>query len=141
MRDAYLRTRIKEITRTVDKATGEIEDIEIKSHKYMVNTKEEFLLIYSTLIGVFQKMSTAEVRVYAYLLQYYPAGGKIVINDIIRQDIMNSTNLKAGSINNTLIKLTSTTLSKHPLLYRLGRGTYQMNPRFAFKRVNDYQEQ
>jgi len=133
MKKSILKKGLTEITRIVDTDTGEVLDLDIKNHKYLANTKEEFFLIYSTLIGVFQKISAAEVRVYAFLLEHYNVSGKIVINDIVRKDIMNQTNLQPGSINNTFKRLTSTEHTSHPLLYRLGRGTYQLNPRYAFK--------
>jgi hypothetical protein len=130
---SYLKTILTEVNNTIDKKTGEVISTEIKNHKYLANTKEEFFLIYSTLIGVFQKISAAEIRVYAFLLQHYAVSGKIVINDIIRQDIVNKTGLTAGSINNAFTDLTSTKNVSHPLLHRLGRGTYQLNPRYAFR--------
>ena len=129
---SQLKTRIKEIHRTVSE-DGELLDETIKSHSYIANSKEEFFLIYSTLIGVFQKISSAEVRVYAFLLQHYPSGGKIVINHIIRNDMVKATGLSEGTINNTLMSLTTSEKTTYPLLYKLGRGTYQLNPRFAFK--------
>jgi hypothetical protein len=61
----------------------------------------EFLLFDATVIGVFQKISDAEVRVYAFLLEHCNVNAKIVINEIIRKDIVNGTKLKPGSINNT----------------------------------------
>lgn len=132
-KQSYMRTNLTEVSNIVDKETGEVISTEIKNHKYLANTKEEFFLIYSTLIGVFQKISAAEIRVYAFLLQHYAVSGKIVINDIIRQDIVNNTSLTAGSINNALTHLTLSENVSHPLLYRLGRGTYQLNPRYAFR--------
>ena len=83
MEKSILKKGLTEITRTVDTDTGEVLDLDIKNHKYLANTKEEFFLIYSTLIGVFQKISAAEVRVYAFLLEHYNVNGKIVINDIV----------------------------------------------------------
>lgn len=124
MQTSILKNRLTEITRTVDSQTGEILDQDIKNHKYLANSKKEFFLIYSTLIGVFQKISTAEVRVYAFLLKDYRVNTKIVINEIIRNDIVNRTKLKPGSINNTFKRLTSREYTSHRLLYHLGRGTY-----------------
>lgn len=133
MNKSVLRTRMTEVTNIIDHSTGELLDVKIKKHSYIANSKEEFLLTYTTLIGVFQKLSTAEIRVYAYLLMCYPGDCKIVINDIIKQDISIKTELSTGSIANTLKKLISTDQKTYPLLYRLGRGTYQLNPRYAFK--------
>lgn len=133
MHQSYVKKRITEITNTIDRETGEVLDVDIKKHTYLANTKEQFLLAYATLIGVFQNISAAEVRVYAFLLEHYPGDCKIVINDIIRKDIADRTKLKPGSINNTLNRLISTEHITYPLLYRLGRGTYQLNPRYAFK--------
>ncbi|MDQ6902285.1 MAG: replication/maintenance protein RepL [Bacteroidota bacterium] len=133
MQTSILKNPLTEITRTVDSETGEILDQEIKKQDYIANCKEEFFLIYSTLIGVFQKISTAEIRVYAFLLEHYSVNTKIVINEIIRNDIANRTKLKQGSINNTFNRLTSAEHTSHPLLYRLGRGIFQLNPRYAFK--------
>ena len=133
MKQSYLKTRYTEISNIVDHESGEVLDTTQKKHTYLANTKEQFLLAYTTLIGVFQNISVAEIRVYAFLLEHYPADCKIVVNDIIRQDIAARTKLSPGSINNTLNRLISTDNTTYPLLYRLGRGTYQLNPRYAFQ--------
>ena len=133
MKEANLKKRMTEVINSVDSETGEILNTEIKSHNYLADTKEEFFLTFTTLLSVFQKISMAEIRVYAFLLNQYRSNCKIVINDIIRRDIVNNTHLSSGSINNALCSLTSTEGRNHPLLYKLGRGTYQLNPRYAFK--------
>lgn len=133
MKKGFLRTVSTHTKTIVDKDSGEMIDHEIISHTYLANSKEEFVLAYASLLGVFQNASTAEVRVYSYLLQNYSSTNMIVINGLIRKDIAAKTGLKPGSINNTLGSLISTKERRHPLVVRLGRGTYQLNPRYAFK--------
>lgn len=133
MKKSFLKTGILETIQTVDNETGEVLDISHKKHTYIANSKEEFFLVYSSLIGLFQKISAAEVRVYAYLLENYFTKSMIVINDIVRQDMVTKTGLASGSINNALALLASSSNKDHPLLYRIGRGTYQLNPRYAFR--------
>ena len=122
-----LRTAIKEVITTVDSDTGEVLDQNIKHHTYLVNTKEEFLLVYSTLLSVFTDMEQSEIRVFGFLLRYAD-GTRFAIDKSIRIEIANVTDLSERTIYNT-VKI----LEQKKLIFKHPSGAFQINPRYAFK--------
>jgi predicted DNA-binding transcriptional regulator len=125
MKKTHLKTGLKEINNYLDVNTGELIDTVIKPHKFLVETKEEFLLCYSSLLGVFMNMNTSEIRVYAYLLQY-ATGIKFEISKSVREDIAEKTNLTERTVYTTIKVLIDKRLLIQDKLY-------QINPIYAFK--------
>lgn len=123
---SYLKTGLKEINNFIDVNTGELIDSEVKHHKYMVD-KDDFLLVYSSLLGVFNKMEQSEIRVFSYLLQY-ANGTKFSIGKSLRIEISKITKLNERTIYNT-VKV----LENKKLIFKLESGAYLVNPRFAFQ--------
>lgn len=133
MKKSVLKVKSSIITQTVDSLTGELLHEEKIKQTYIANANEQFYFVFSTLMSIFQKISYAEIRVYAYLMLHYPSDTVIVINEIIRKKIESATELRPGTINNTMGLLSSVETREHPLLYKLGKGTYQINPRYAYQ--------
>ena len=111
--------------------TGEVGEANVKQHEYMAG-KESFYLTYTFLINALQKdMTIAEIKVFAYLLEHYGAGVSISINKTIKEEMCEKTGL--SSIN-TISNVLSTLQTKEiPMLFKKGRGTFILNPRYAFK--------
>ena len=131
-----LRTGIKTMempdnTALVDLNTGEEVSPNVKVHKYMAG-KEEFYLTYTYLINALMKdMTIAEVKVFSYLLEHYGAGTMFSITKTIKLAICKNTGL---SNINTVSNVIGTLQTKNiPMLFKKGRGTYIINPRYAFK--------
>ena len=110
----------------VDKETGEVMGSVVKQHGYIANSKEEFLMIYSGLLGVFMKMEQSEIRVYGYLLRY-ANGVSFSISKSLREQMGKEIDLNERTIYNTLIVLRD----KKLLFFK--DGLYQLNPRYAFR--------
>jgi len=124
MKTSFLKTGITEINTVID-ADGVILDQNIKTHSYLANTKEEFLLMYSSIIGIFTQMSQSEIRVYGYLLQF-ANGIKFDVSKKTRIDIAEATSLKERTVYlavNSLVEKNLLHLDK----------MYQVNPRYAFR--------
>lgn len=127
MQNSFLKTGVTNVETIVDSETGEIIDVEIKRHSYLANTKEEFLLLYSSMLSVFMNMEQSEIRVFGYLLKYAD-GITFAINKPMRIEISNSTKLTERTIYNT-IKI----LESKSLIFKHQSGVYQINPRYAFR--------
>jgi predicted transcriptional regulator len=124
---SQLKTKLTEVQTTVDSDSGEILDINIKKHTFLANTKEDFLLLYSSMLSVFNDMEQSEIRVLGFLLQY--ADGTIFsIGKPLRLEIAKVTTLSERTIYNTV-----KTLVIKQLIYKHSSGAYQVNPRYAFK--------
>jgi len=98
-----------------------------KFHSYSTKDKNEFFMCYSALIGVFMKMSQAEIRVFGYCLRYV-TGIKFDISKKIRLAMAKEIDINERTILNTLPSL----LEKGVLLQHEDE-LYQINPKYAFK--------
>ena len=126
MKRSYLKTGKTIITRTIDSGTGELLDEDIKEHKYLAETTDDFFLGYSSLLGIFMGMNQAEIRIFGYCLRY-AKGVKFDISKRLRVSMSNEISLNERTILNTLPDL----LDKR-VLYKHSDGLYQVNPRHAF---------
>lgn len=124
---SHLKTSIKEITNVIDSKTGELLDTEIKEHSYLANTKEEFFMGYSALIGVFMKMNQAEIRIFGYCLRF-AKGVKFDISKKMRISMAHEIDINERTIHNTL-----PILLEKKLLFVHDDGLYQINPRYAYR--------
>jgi hypothetical protein len=129
---SHLRTGkeiIKE-TQVVDSETGELLDstVETTKVKYLANSKEDFYLMYSSLLHALQRSKDLKIRVYAYLLENYNSTSVFQIGKPIKEVMAKRYNVKVASISNIL-----TTLKDEGFLFSPSRGLYQLNPRYSFK--------
>lgn len=127
MKHTILKTGIIEKTNVVDSDTGELLDTFTKHHKFIANSKEEFFIGYSALIGVFMKMTQAEIRVFGYCLRY-AKGVKFDISKKLRLSMSEELELNERTILNTL-----PTLTLKGILYKHSDGLFQLNPRYAYQ--------
>jgi predicted transcriptional regulator len=118
---------IKELHHYIDVETGEEVHLDIKKHSYLSDKKEEFLLLYTSVLAIFNNLDQSEIRVYSVLLEN--ADGQIFgIDKPFRNHIAEKTNLNERTVYNTIIKLI-----EKGLLIKHSIGTYQINPKYAFK--------
>lgn len=123
----HLRTGIREVNTVIDSQTGEVLDTEIKEHKYLANSKEEFFMGYSALIGVFMKMNQAEIRIFGYCLRF-ARGVRFDISKKVRLSMSKDIDINERTIHNTL-----PFLIEKGLLFMHEDGLYQINPRYAYQ--------
>lgn len=124
MKKSFLKTSINEKITVVD-SDGVVQQESIKKHTFLANTKEEFFLGYAGLIGMFQKMNQAEIRIFGYCLNYRSA--KFDISKKVRLSMSKQIDLNERTILNTIPLL----IEKN-ILYKHEDGLYQINPRYVF---------
>lgn len=123
---AHLRSAVLHRETVVDEDGVVLRD-ELKQHKYLADSKEEFLFLYSSILGIFNKMEQSEIRVFSFLLRYAdstPFG----VGKEIRLEIAKVTGLNERTIQNTVKVLES-----KDLIFKSDSGAYRINPRYAFK--------
>lgn len=125
---AYLKTGHVTVTETVSEETGEIISTNVKSHKYLANSKEEFMLLYVSVLPIFIKLSSPAKSVYAYLLANYNSEVVFELGGGSRGFIGNKLGLGNSTVANALKEL-----KDEGLIYVHSRSMYQINPRYAFK--------
>ena len=125
---SFLKTGVIDRMSVVDGETGEVTQDRIKKYKYLAKNKEEFYIIYTSLIGVFKKLSAPEAKLYCHLLERYPIGTDIIIVNKYRVKIGQELGISQGTVANAL-----GTLTKKRLIYSTERGFYKLNPRYAFQ--------
>lgn len=128
MKRPFLKTSIIDRMTVIDGDSGEILEQREKKYKYLAKNKEEFFIIYTSLIGVFKKLSNPGVKVYCYLLENYNIGTCIAISTQLRGLIGKDLKLGSGTVANTL-----TELMEKKLIYNVDWGIYKLNPRYAFQ--------
>lgn len=131
MKKSFLKTELKELETIIDSDTGEVLSTNIKKHSYLANTKEQFFLCYSSVLGIFMEMEQSEIRVFGYLLRYAD-GTKFDLSKKMRIDIADCTNLNERTIYNIIPNIV-----KKKLIFKHESGLYQINPRYAFKGSSD----
>lgn len=124
MKKSYLKTAFSEKVITVDE-DGVVKNETIKKHTFLAETKEEFFLGYAGLIGLFQKMNQAEIRIFGYCLNYRNA--KFDISKKVRLSMGKEIDLNERTILNTI-----PLLLEKKILYKYEDGLYQINPRYVF---------
>ena len=127
MKNSFLKKGITEVNHFIDPETGELFSSEVKEHRYLANTKEEFFLCYSALIGVFMEMNQAEIRIFGYCLRY-AKGVEFDISKKLRLSMSNEININERTILNTIPSLVD-----KGLLYLRPDDLYQLNPRYAYQ--------
>jgi len=123
--DPYLKT-ITSHTREVVDEDGQLLDIEVRKHTFVVASKEEFFRAYSSLLGIFMKMDMPDIRVFGYLLRY-SEGNKFSITKALRLEMGSIINLNERTIYNTLRSL------EDKGLIVFANKLYWLNPRYAFR--------
>ena len=103
----------------------------LKHHAYLSDTKEDFFLMYSNMLGVFYDMQQSEIKEFSFLLQYSDEI-KFSIDKPIRLEIAKTTGLNERTIYNT-VKV----LEKKEFILKHSTGAYQVNPKYAFKKSNE----
>jgi hypothetical protein len=125
---SYLKPSVSE-TEIVVTSDGEVLGRNIKQHKYLAETKEQFFIGYVSMLALFyEELSGPEIKVYAYLLAHYNFDSTIAIVKGVKQEMIQKIGGSTRTIDNALCKLT-----EKRLLYSTARAIYKLNPRYAFK--------
>ncbi|GAB4044126.1 replication/maintenance protein RepL [Spirosoma litoris] len=127
-RKSYLKASLVERDNYFDADTGDIVKVDQKIHTYIANSKEEFLLVYTSLLSIFKDLTYGAIQVYAYLLLHYRPGTPIEIGRKTRKEIANHSSISESNVANSL-----TELKKCKLVFSPEQKIYYLNPRYAFR--------
>lgn len=122
----HLKTVREETNTLVDVDTGEVISADVKQHKIIVGTTDEFLFIYSSLIGVMKQFTMPQIRVFACLLRYAD-GLRFQVGKAWREQTSKEIGIGERTVYTTLKEL-----EELNVIYK-SDGLYQVNPRYAFK--------
>jgi hypothetical protein len=126
--EAYLKTGSKVITEIIDSSTGELLDRKIVNNKYLANTKEEFYLMYSSMVIILKQSTDVKMKLFAALLERYSSGQEFAMNGGLKTIIAKETNCKARSLDNAF-----SFLVKENIVVKIGPQIYKVNPRHVFQ--------
>lgn len=124
----YLKTVYSEAIQTVDLETGEVIDVQTKDKKILVETREEFVQLYTSVESKLKNLSLSEERLWTYCILHCDKENIIRILSYDKKLIFDKWGLAQSTIANALNKLIET-----KLIIRVGRGTYRVNPTYAWK--------
>ena len=124
----YLKTVYSESNTTIDSESGEVLDVQVKEKKILVETREEFIQVYTSIEAKIINMSLSEERVWMYTLLHCDKQNIIRITTYDKKIIDEKWGLSPSTVANSITKL-----AELGLLIRLERATYRVNPRYAWK--------
>lgn len=125
---SYLRAGIKLITNTISQETGLLIDTNVKVHTYIAESKEDWFITYSSLLGVFNELSLGAIKSYAYILKNYNFDTQFEIGKATRRNIADYCKISESNVAASLAEL-----KDKELLFSPNRSIYMINPRYAFK--------
>lgn len=128
MKTSFLKTASTHTSDVIDSETGEIIETSISSTTYLANTKDEFFLMYSSMIIVLKDSTDVRMKLFAALIERYGNGQEFCINKNLKEIIAAECKCSPRSFDTAL-----TNLVKHNILVKIGHGTYMINPRHVFK--------
>lgn len=128
MENSFLKTASTNSETVVDSETGEILDVKINKIKYLANTKEEFYLMYSSMVLILKSSSDVKMKLFASLLERYSTGQEFAMNKSLKELIAKETMCKPRSLD-----VAFTSLIRDNIVVRLDYYLYKINPIHVFK--------
>lgn len=128
MKKSTLKTSYVETQTTIDKETGEILDVSVNKISYLANTKEDFYLMYSSMVLILKASSDVKMKLFASLLERYSRGQEFSMNKGLKEIIAKETNCKARSLDTSF-----TELVRANVIVKIEVGLYKINPRHIFQ--------
>jgi len=129
MERAFLKEGHSNSTVYVDTDTGEIASIDINKSMYLANTKEEFYLMYSSMVvNVLKKSHDVKIKLFAALLERYGRGQEFSMSKSLKNIIASETDCKPRSFDTAF-----TYLVKNNIIVRISPQLYRINPRHVFQ--------
>ena len=128
MEKSFLKTGSSSIETFVDSETGEILDAFINKSTYLANTKEQFYLMYSSMVLILKGSSDVRMKLFASLLERYSQGQEFSMSKALKEVIANETGCKSRSLDSAF-----TYLIKNNIVVKIGSLLYRINPRHVFQ--------
>ena len=128
MKKSTLKTSYVETQTTIDKETGEILDVTINKTSYLANTKEDFYLMYSSMVLILKGSSDVKMKLFASLLERYSRGQEFSMSKGLKEIIAKETHCKARSLDTAF-----TELVRANIIVKIETQLYKINPRHIFQ--------
>jgi hypothetical protein len=128
MKQSFLKTGYTEVNTIVDQDTGLILDVSINRTTYLANTKEEFYLMYSSMVLILKGSSDVKMKLFASLLERYSKGQEFSMSKSLKEIIAKETGCKARSLDTAF-----TELVRANIIVKIDIQLYKINPRHVFQ--------
>lgn len=125
---SYVKTGATHIVEHVDTETGEVIDTLVNEHTYLANTKEEFWLMYSSMVLILKSSKDVRMKLFAALLERYGKGQEFSMNKTLKEIMAKECGCSPRSFDSAF-----TWLVKEFIVAKLGPQLYQINPRHVFQ--------
>lgn len=127
-KNPYLKSLGTHTVERYDADTGEMIESFTNKVTYLANTKEEFYLMYSSMVLVLKASSDVKIKLFAALLERYSKGQEFPMGRKFKEIMAKECDCKPRSFD-----LAFTTLIKHGIIVKVGYSLYKMNPRYIFQ--------
>ena len=121
----------------IDKESGEILDTRINKSFIIAGTEQEFYLMFASMLEILMSKgsgSSATTRVLAYLLRMYGnSSAPFAINKAVKDVMCRELQLSIVCIPVALRELQRSLNGFTPIIYKVDRGFYRINPQHIFK--------
>ena len=128
MEKSFLKTSAVYTRDVVDISTGEIVETIINNTKYLANSKEEFYLMYSSMVLILKSSSDVRMKLFAALLERYSQGQEFTMSKSLKLIMSEETGCKPRSFDAAF-----TSLLKDNIVVKINKQLYKINPRHVFQ--------
>lgn len=128
MKKSFLKKGSSQTTIYVDSETGEMLDMVNNETTYLANSKEEFYLMYSSMVLILKGSSDVRMKLFASLLERYSQGQEFSMSKSLKEIIALECNCSPRSFDSAF-----TTLVKENIIVKIGTHLYKVNPRHVFQ--------
>ena len=128
MRKSFLKNTTTERYVVIDKETGEVMDEYTNNLSYLANTKEEFYLMYSSMVLILKTSKDVNMKLFAALLERYSHGAEFSMSKGLKTIIAKECECSPRSLDNSF-----SFLVKEHVVIRLDCNLYRIEPRHIFK--------
>ena len=128
MKKSFLKSSYSEVATVIDSETGEVLDVTINKTTYLANTKEDFYLMYSSMVLILKGSSDVKMKLFAALLERYSQGQEFSMSRSLKEIIAKETGCKPRSLDSAF-----TDLVKNNVIVRINTQLYKVNPRHVFR--------
>lgn len=132
MKKSFLKTITAEKYTIIDKDTGEILDQNVNRISYLANSREDFYLMYSSMVIILKASKDVNMKLFASLLERYSHGVEFSMNGELKKIIAKECECSPRSLDNSF-----SFLVKENIIVKIGANLYKINPRHIFKGSND----
>lgn len=124
----HLKTAFRATTAVIDSDSGEILDYEINNTKILAGSKEEFWLVYSSMILIMKQSKDVKIKLLASLFERYSKGQEFSLNSSFKAIIASEVKCSPRSLDNAF-----TELVRENVIIKLQKQLYRINPRHIFQ--------